>query len=169
MRGDARGFAADDANRLAARRQFPAHQLFHGERVSDVVCEWRQVIEPVGVRHELVVLHVLGDFFIATVQVTDVRSCLGDRFAIEFEHEHCAHEAQDAMRGRMGRPHVQDHFFANVPQGLADSRVPRGDAGNGIRRFDFARRKSHMATLRLCSREAARAQVQSRVCGEDVP
>ena len=79
MRGDARRFAADDANRLAARRQFPAHQFLDGERVGDVVRERRQVIEPVRVRDELVVLHVLGDLFVAAMQVTDIRRRLGDR------------------------------------------------------------------------------------------
>ena len=87
VRGDARRLAADDPNGFAARRQFPAHQLLNGEGVSDVVCQRRQVIEPVRVRHELVVLHVLRDFFIAAMQVADVRSCLGDCLAIEFQNE----------------------------------------------------------------------------------
>ena len=155
MRRDARRFAAYDPNGFAARRQFPTHQLLNGERVRDVICEWRQVIEPVRVRHELVVLHVLGDFLIAPVQVADVRSCLGDCLAIEFENE-----AQDAVSGRMRWSHVEDHFLADVAQVFAHLCIRCGDARNGIRGFDFARRESHVATLRLCWQGARAAQVQ---------
>ncbi len=127
MRRDARRFAADHPNRFAAGRQFPTHQLLNREGVGDVVCERRQVIEPVRVRNELVVLHVLGDFFIAAMQVTDIRSRLGDRLAIQFEHE-----AQNTMRRRMRRSHVEDHFFADVAEAFAGFGVRRGDARDGI-------------------------------------
>ena len=72
MRGDAGEFAADHADRLAARRQFPAHQLLDRERVGDVIRQRREIIQPVRVRHELVVLHVLRDLFIAAMEVTDI-------------------------------------------------------------------------------------------------
>ena len=157
VRGDARRLAADDADGFAARRQFPAHQFLDGERVGDVVRQRREIIEPVRVRHELVVLHVLGDFFVAAMQVADVRRRLGDRLAIQFQDE-----PQDAVRGRVRRPHVEDHFFADVAQVFAHPRVRCGHARDGIGRFDFARGKSHVATLRLCWREAREAQAQSR-------
>ena len=129
MRGDARRLAADHANRLSARRQFPAHQFFDRERVGDVVRERREIIQPVRVRHKLVVLHVLRDLFVAAMQVTDIRRRLGDYFAIQFEDE-----PQNAMRRRMRRPHVEDHFFADlVAAPFAQLRVRRGHtrAGSG--------------------------------------
>ena len=128
------------ANRFAARRQFPAHQFLHRERVGDVVRERREIIEPVRVGDELVVLHVLGDLFVAAMQITDVRRRLGDDLAVELEHE-----TQNAVRGRMRRPHVEHHLFADVVARIfvAQLRVRRDDARDGIGRFDFARGKSH--------------------------
>ena len=156
VRRDPRGLAADDADGFAARRQLPTHEFFDGERVGDVVRERRQIVQPIGVRHELVVLHVLGDLLVATMQKADVRRRLRDGFAIEFEDE-----PQDAVRSRMRRPHVEDHFLADVAEVFAHLRVRRRHARDGIRRFDFASGKSHEAIFRLCSREATAVQVQS--------
>jgi len=109
MRRDTRQFATDDPDELAARRKLlvDAYQLFHGERISDVVGQRRQVIQPIRVRDELGVSHVLGDFFVAAMEIAHVRHGLGDDFAVEFEDD-----AQHAVRGRVRRPHVQDHLFA---------------------------------------------------------
>ena len=109
VRRDTGSLATNNANGLAARGNIPAHQFLHGQRVSDVVRQRREVIQPIGVRHELVVLHVLGDFFVAAMQKTDVRRGFGDDFAIELEHE-----SQNAVRRRMRRPHVEDHLLADV-------------------------------------------------------
>ena len=68
-----------------------------------------KIIEPVGIRHELVVLHVLGDFLIAAVEKTDVRHRLDDDFAVELKHE-----PQHAMGRRVRRAHVEHHLFPNV-------------------------------------------------------
>jgi hypothetical protein len=59
-------------------------------------------------------------------------------------------------------PHVEDHFFADIAQVSASLRIGFSHAPTGIRRFDFARCKSHVATLRLCWQGARAAQVQSR-------
>ena len=109
MRGDAGEFAADDADVLAARRQVLVDpvQFFHRERVGDVVGQRREIIQPIRVGDELGVGHVLGDFFIAAMEITDVGSGLGDDLAVQFQHD-----AQHAVRGGMRRPHVQDHFLA---------------------------------------------------------
>ena len=84
-----------------------AEQFFHRERVGDVVGQRREIIQPVRVRDELGVGHVLGDFFVAAMQITHVRVGLGDDFAVQLQHD-----AQHAVRGRMRRPHVQDHLLA---------------------------------------------------------
>ena len=70
-------FAAQHAQGLAARRQRPAHEFFHGTGVGDVVGQRREVIQAVRVGHELVVVHVFRDFLIAAVEEADVRVRLG--------------------------------------------------------------------------------------------
>src|SRR5262249_48192875 len=139
MRGDARCFAANRADRFSARWNVPAHQFFHCERVGYIVRERREIIEPVGVRHELVVLHVLGDLLVATMKKANVRRRLRDHLAVELQHK-----SQNAVRGWMRRPHVEDHLLANivVPR-LAQCRVDRGYSRNRVWRFDLARRKWH--------------------------
>ena len=125
VRGNARGFTANGAYRFSARRDFPAHQFFHGERVSHVVRKRREIIEPVSVRDKLVVLHVLGDFLVAAMQKTNVRSSLGNDLAIELEHQ-----PQHAVRGRMRWPHVEHHLLADV--GVAGSRSAASAAATRV-------------------------------------
>jgi len=84
-----------------------AEKLLHRKRVSNIVGERREIIEAIGVRNELGVGHVLGDFFIAAMQIADIGNGLGDDLAIEFEDD-----AKNAVSGGMGWPHVEDHFFA---------------------------------------------------------
>ena len=129
MRGNARRFAANHANRFSARRNFPAHQFFNRERVGHIIRERREIIEPVGIRHELVVLHVLGDFFVAAMEKTDIRRRFGDDLAIQLQHE-----PQNAVRGRMRRPHVEHHLLADIvlPR-FAQCRVGRGHPRNRVR------------------------------------
>ena len=68
VRGDAGKLAAEHAQRLAARRKFPAHQFLHRAGIGDVVRQRRKVVEPVRVGYELVVVHVLGDLLVAAVK-----------------------------------------------------------------------------------------------------
>ncbi len=67
----------DDIGEKMVLNMGPSHPATHGvlrlvleldgERVSDIVRKRSEIIEPISVRHELVVLHVFGDFFIATM------------------------------------------------------------------------------------------------------
>ena len=107
VRGDARQLAAQHADDLAARRDGPAHELLDRERVGDVVGQRGEVIEPVRVGHELVVGHVLGDFFVAAMEVADVGHGLGDDLAVELEQD-----AQHAVGAGVGRPHVERQRLA---------------------------------------------------------
>ena len=139
MGGDPRKLAANHADGLPARRQFPAHELFDRHGVGDVVRQRRQVIQPVRVRHELVVGHVLRDLLVPAMQVADIRRRLGDDLAIEFEHH-----AQDAVGRRMRRAHVENELFAEDICGpVLKLREPRLGSGEGIRRFDFVDGRSH--------------------------
>ncbi len=125
VRRDAGQLAADDADDLAARRDGPAHELFDRERVGDVVGQRREVIEPVRVGDELVVGHVLGDLFVAAMEVADVGDGLGDDLAVELQQD-----AQHAVGARVRRTHVERERFA---QGTA----------LGLRQFELPRRARH--------------------------
>ncbi len=130
VRGDAGEFAADDADDLAARRDGPAHELLDGEGVGDVVGQRREVIEPVRVGHELVVGHVLGDFFVAAMEVADVGHGLGNDLAVELQQD-----AQNAVRARVRRPHVERELLAQGPAfrlGLLHLASRAGDAVGGF-------------------------------------
>src|SRR5439155_25914012 len=87
MGGDAGEFAADHADGFAAWRNFPAHQFFHLQGVSDIIRERREIIETVGVGNKLVVLHVLRDFFVATMKELDIRDRFGDDLAIKLKYQ----------------------------------------------------------------------------------
>ena len=72
-----------------------------------VIGQRREVIQPIRVRDELVVGHVLGDLLVAAMQVTHVRFGFGDDLPI-----HLQPQPQHAMRGGVGGAHVQHHLFA---------------------------------------------------------
>ena len=115
MGGDTGKLAADDADRLAAGRELPAHQLLDGEGVGDVVGEGCEVIESVCVGDELVVLHVLGNLLVAAVQVANLRLCLHDQLSVEIEHD-----AEHSVGRGVGGAEVQGH---RLPQKLAGGEV----------------------------------------------
>ena len=99
MRGNSRQLAANDADELTARRQilFDPQKFLHSERIGDIVRQRGKIIQPIRVRDELGVSHVLGDFFIAAMQEADIRCRFGDDLAVQLEDD-----AQDSMRRRMG-------------------------------------------------------------------
>ncbi len=89
VRGNPGQLGADDPDELASRGNLlvDIQQFLDCQHVCDVVGQGRQVIQSVGVRDKLGVGHVLGDFFIASMQVTHIRHCLGDDLAIQFEDD----------------------------------------------------------------------------------
>lgn len=106
--GDAGELAAKDAKSLAARWQLPAHEFFDRTGVGDVVREGGEVVEAIRVGHELVVVHVFGDLFVAPVEEADIGICGVDDLSIQLKDE-----AQHAVSGWVGRPHVQHHSLAD--------------------------------------------------------
>jgi hypothetical protein len=138
MRGDPGSFATNDTNCFPARRDFPVHQFFNSKRVSNVVRERRKIIQSIGVRHELIVLHVLGDFFVAAMQEADVWCGFGNDLAVELEHE-----SQNAVSCRMRRPHIEDHLFAKVAIGMVHLCLRCDYSCHGIRRLNLTRREGH--------------------------
>ena len=125
--------AAKHAQRLAARRQRPAHEFFDGAGVGHVVGQRREVVQTVRVGHELVVVHVFGDLLVAAVQEADIGLGLVDHLAVEFQHQ-----AQHAVGRRVGGPHVENHAIADQVVGFRVVAV-RGCGGSrdGVRGLDF--------------------------------
>src|SRR2546430_8547268 len=71
-----------------------------------------------------------------------VRGCFGDGLAIELEHE-----SEHAMRRRMRRPHVENHFLADVVIGFAQPRLLRGNSRHWIGRLNLADGECHRFVL----------------------
>jgi hypothetical protein len=93
--------------RLLPRRHIQVNQFFNRHHVSKVIAHRVHIIKAVAHHGSLGIslgFHVLLN---TCMQKTDIRNAIDDGFAIELEQE-----AQDAMRGRMLRAHVQEHGFA---------------------------------------------------------
>ncbi len=103
-----------------------ADQLFHRQRVDQIVRQVREIIHAIGQRHHLLPGFDLALFFDAGVQEPDVGNRLENGLAVQLQHD-----AQHAMRGGMLRTHVQDHALGaagsgDLVQGLLGG-VGRGD------------------------------------------
>src|SRR4029077_20590457 len=68
----------------------------------------------------------------------------GNDLAVEFEHE-----SQYAMRGRVRRAHIEDHFFADIVVGMMQLSIRRHPSRHGVRRFNLTRRKRHEEVTKL--------------------
>ena len=71
------------------------------------------------------------------MEETDVRCRFGNDLAVEFEHE-----SQYAMRGRVRRAHVEDHFFADIVV-VMQIRIRRHHSRHRVRRFNLTRCERH--------------------------
>ncbi len=69
---DPRDLGEDYPDVLRSFRNLYAQQLLNGETPSEVVDDRRDVVQPVGVRHDLVVIHRLTHLLEATVEVPNV-------------------------------------------------------------------------------------------------
>ena len=98
----ARQFAEQGFDDLAAPRRVDAEEFLDRQSKADVVVERGEVIEAVGERYELVVAPVFAQFLEAGVEEADFLPGLDDPFAAHF-HVH----AQGAVRGGMRRPDVE--------------------------------------------------------------
>src|SRR6185312_9831436 len=104
------------ANPLRALRNFNLQKLFDGQAVAQVVGHRAQVIDAVRQRHHLLIELRFAGLLDSCVQITDVRHNVEHRFAVDFDDK-----AENAMRRRVLRSHVQDHslvFRAFLGTGL---------------------------------------------------
>src|SRR2546428_817338 len=125
-----------------------------------------RICPPTRVGYKLIILHILGNFFIAAMQETDIWHGFSDDLAVELEHQ-----PQNAMRRRMGRPHVQHHLLADVIIGVAQLRVGRDHSRYWIRRFNLTHCEGHkldrIAIMLATQRKRARPKTdwRSRLSG----
>ena len=112
MAVETRQFGEHDAHPLGLRRDLQLQQLFHRQAPAQIHGERRQVIHAVRQGDRLLIGLDFEFLFDAGMQKTDVRLAEDDCFAIQFQQQ-----AQHAVRGRVLRPHVEDHA-ARAARGL---------------------------------------------------
>ena len=104
MRVDAGQLVHHDAQPLRLRRNIESQQLLHCQHIAEIVRHGAEVVDAIGQRHHLLVELGLAGLLDAGVQVADIRHDANDIFAVDFQNH-----SQNAVRGRVLRPHIQDH------------------------------------------------------------
>src|SRR5213075_104906 len=94
-----------------------------------VVRQWREIIETISVWNELSIGHVLGNLFVAAMQITYIECGPVNDLAIQLQNN-----AEHAMSCWMGRPHVEHHLIAVQFLALRRHR----SLGRRLRNFNFA-------------------------------
>ena len=117
---DAVELARDRSQVPRPRRDLEAEQLLHRHRPALVGEHRREVVDPIRVRHELRVLQQFADLLDAAVQVSDLRHRALHHLAVGLDEE-----VDDAVRGRVLRPHVQEHQVVRVAEALDQRLVDR--------------------------------------------
>ena len=107
----------NDPNVVAALRDLDPEELLHRHAVAHVVDQRRDVVEPVGVGDDAVVVDHFRHLLEAAVEVADLHFGLFDLLAVE-----PGHETDDAVHGRMCRTDVEHHFPRLETRGLLGSR-----------------------------------------------
>src|SRR5947208_8363364 len=76
------------------------------------------------------------------MQETDIWCRFGNNLAIEFEHE-----SQHAMRSRVRRAHIENHFFADIVIGVVQFRCHH--SRHRVSRFNLTRCERHEKTYKV--------------------
>src|SRR5918911_2303476 len=116
VRSDAVQLGQDGAYVVGARRDGKPHHLLDRLDPDQPVRDRRDVVETIPVRRDHRILAILCDLLHPAMQEAYVAVEINHRLAIEPQDD-----AQHAMRRRVLRPHVQDHFGA-IEQRLSGGR-----------------------------------------------
>ena len=95
----------DDSDIVAALRHLDPQELLHGHAVAHIVDERRDVVEPVGVGDDAVVVDHFRHLLEAAVEVTDLHIRLLDQLPVQL-----GHDLDDPVHGRVRGADVEHHF-----------------------------------------------------------
>ena len=104
VRVEARQLVEQHAEPLRALGDLESEQLLDRQAVGQVVGHRAEIVDAVGERDDLLVELGLAGLLDAGVQIADVGRERDDGLAVDLEHQ-----AQNAVRGRVLRAHVEDH------------------------------------------------------------
>ena len=104
--GDSLQFRQDGSNHARPLRSFHHEQFFHGLAIPQAAAHRCDIVHAVDVGSKLLIRAILRDFFHAPVQISDDALRADDTLAIELQFY-----AQNAVCGRMLRPHVDNQFI----------------------------------------------------------
>jgi hypothetical protein len=102
----ARHLRRDHAERDAARRRRDPEHLLDGVAPRVRVVDRAHVVEPLGVRDDLLVEAVLGLLLEAPVEIADLEPGADDRLAVELHLD-----PERPVRDRVARPDVDDELL----------------------------------------------------------
>ena len=120
--GEARQLGEHHAHPLRHGRDLQTEQPLDRQRVTEIVGEVGQIVHAVRQRDHLLVGLFLALLLDAGVQEADVGLGLHDDLAVQFQQE-----AEDPVRGRVLRAHVEDDPpAARIPGALLDARLRSG-------------------------------------------
>ena len=110
----------DDPHVVATLRHRDPEELLHGHAVAHVVDQRRDVVQPVGVRDDAVVVDRFRHLLEAAVEVADLHVGLLDLLPVELRHD-----PDDPVHGRVRGAHVEHHVPRLEIRGVALRRRDR--------------------------------------------
>ena len=79
-------------------------ELLHRHAVAHVVDQWRHIVEPVGVRHDAVIVHCFSHLLETAVQVADLHFGVLDLLPVEL-----GDDPDNPVHGGVRGTHVEKH------------------------------------------------------------
>src|SRR5262245_15286149 len=145
----------DDPHVVATLRNRDPNELLHGHAVAHVVDERRNVVEPVGVGNDTVVVDRLRHFLKAAVEVADLHFSLLDALSVKL-----GLDPDDPMHGRVRGADVEKHISRLEIRGVALRCQVRLD-GHGQTRITCYRQSSQ--TVRFCGGTTKNAKSAKKI------
>ena len=98
-------FRNDDPDIVAALGNRDSEQLLHGHAVAHVIDKGRDVVEPVGIGDDAVVVHRLRHLLEAPVEIADLHIGVHNLLSIEL-----GDDSNNPMHSRMRGTDVEEHL-----------------------------------------------------------
>ena len=117
MRSNTIQLSQNRAEVMSSARHIQAHHLLDRLDPNKSIGDCGNVVQTIPVRRDHRVHAVFGNLFHAAMQVADIAIEIDHGLAVELQHH-----AQNSVRGRMLRPHVERHL-----RGVQHRLLSRGD------------------------------------------